>query len=911
MPSRRIVPSCIPRSNLSRWLRRLLPIAGGICLLAEAIGQPIRPTPPIVNPPIGGGGGGGGGGIINPPIFPGLPGTSAPEPTIAVARGALIGQTLTAAIGFPPEAGTNVAATYRWSITGGRLLTDARERTVEFVADRAGVVFLSATVGANGTAYTPSAQVTVFGSDSAGALTVPATVPAGAATFTASVPPARNADRTFRWVVSGDAAIAAGQGTANVTLRPGTPGTKVVTCNVTLQNLVTIPVRAYVVVSGTGPEVTVTVNGGSGGGTWRAGSRLEVFADPPGPGAVFEGWTGDIDVLDGGAAGLALPRTSLTVPSRPVTLTATYRAVESWTPVVVPATTGAAPAPGGAAGPVASLQYHVPEDARGIVFLLHDAGGSAADWFGRPEQLLFARELAGAGFGVAALDSANRTSGAWSTATTLAANADALAHAAALDRMVAEQRITADTPLFFVGAGAGGDAAARLAELLAGARPARPVRGAVLYLAAGSETLAATSRVPQLFALASNDETLGAAGQAAARENMRLLSGRGVPSAVVVQDASPLLPGRLRMLALSDEAFTAEDAAAVWMAVKETGALDANAYVKAIPTSTALAAALPAAYRSRARDIADQIAVAGAGRAFSAESNRRVITFLQARIAGGPGPNPGRVVNLSMRGEIAYLGDSFTLGFTLTGTARATVLLRAVGPGLARFGVRDASPAQRLELRRGATLVAANEAWSQAANAAQLTAAAAATGAFPLPAGSLDSALLVTLEAGAYVATVTGTNGTVGQVLAEVYDISRNATRLTNLAALARLDEAGELAAPGLAIAGNNPRTLLVRAVGPGLAAVGLPAASLLPDPRLAVTSGNQAIANNNNWAQAGTATLTAVTALAGAFPLREANDAALVTAFAPGSYSLQASAAPGAAAAGTGTVLVEVYEVP
>ncbi|MEY2881117.1 MAG: hypothetical protein RLZZ15_3497, partial [Verrucomicrobiota bacterium] len=54
-----------------------------------------------------------------------------------------------------------------------------------------------------------------------------------------------------------------------------------------------------------------------------------------------------------------------------------------------------------------------------------------------------------------------------------------------------------------------------------------------------------------------------------------------------------------------------------------------------------------------------------------------------------------------------------------------------------------------------------------------------------------------------------------------------------------------------------------------------------------------------------------------GAFPLRNANpDAALVTALAPGSYSLQAGAAPvGPNVAtppnSTGTVLVEVYVVP
>jgi len=368
------------------------------------------------------------------------------------------------------------------------------------------------------------------------------------------------------------------------------------------------------------------------------------------------------------------------------------------------------------------------------------------------------------------------------------------------------------------------------------------------------------------------------------------------------------------MLGLGDPTFTAADAEAIWEAVKQSGALDANHYVRAVPVAATLAAALPETQRARVGDILDQLTVAAAGRAFSADSNRRVINFLQARTAGATPAAPGRVVNLSTRAQIAYLGDTYSLGFTLTGNQRATLLIRGIGPGLLRFGLRDAIPAQRLEVRRGATLVAANDSWGQADNAAQLTAAAATVGAFPLQAGSLDSALLVTLDPGNYLATISGLNGTVGDVLGEIYDVSRNGTRLTNISVLANVSSAGGVVIPGLAIAGTNPRTLLVRAVGPSLAGLGLPAASLLPDPRLTVFNGNQPIANNNNWAQAGAATLNAVTPLTGAFPLADASDAALVSALAPGSYTLQAGAAPAAGtttATGTGIVLVEVYEVP
>ena len=155
-------------------------------------------------------------------------------------------------------------------------------------------------------------------------------------------------------------------------------------------------------------------------------------------------------------------------------------------------------------------------------------------------------------------------------------------------------------------------------------------------------------------------------------------------------------------------------------------------------------------------------------------------------------------------------------------------------------------------------------------------------------------------------------------MLAEVYDVSRNATRLTNLSTLSRINADGDLLIPGIVIAGNNPRSLVIRAVSQGLQSFGFGSADVLGDPRLVVYNGQNVVTNNNNWAQAGTTTLTAAFPAVGAFPLRSANDAALIDAFAPGGYTFQAGPTPVGGGGGgnnnasqTGTVLVEVYEVP
>lgn len=911
-----------------------------LLVTATAFSQVVRPIDPGITLPINpGGGGGGGGGItlpINPigpvnpinPINPINPGGNVPStgPRIVTDAGMLAGKSTQASIVLPvsttaASGSTATTTTYQWTISGGRITSNPTLQTVSFTADNAGTIALNAVITINGASQSTSAEVTVLSPVLAGAITAPATARANANPLAATVPAAQNADRTFRWSLAGTgAAIASGQGTNSITLRPGAAGLLEVMCDVTLQRLATVTLRSFVVVTGEGANSTLTINSGTGGGTYSAGSRVDIFADPPAAGQVFDRWVGDVAILGNAALAASLPHAVITVPATPATLTATYKSVPEWTPIVVNNFNPIAQtSPTGT-----TFSYHIPSSAVGVVFLLHETGGTASGWFTRPEHLSLARDLVAAGFGVAALNSVNRVTSAWSTQATLATNPDATTLAAARERFVRDGLIAATTPLFLIGTGAAGDAAAQYAQQLASSTPARPVKGVVLYCATGGPSLAMTSRVPQLFALATHDEMLGATGNADARENAQLLTGRGIATGVVNNTTSPIPAGRLRMLGFGSSSFTSSDAQAIWNALKTAGILDSNNYPKSLPTFDAVRAALPAAYQSRAADVLSQLAVAFAGQEFYSDANARVINFLTARLNDAPSPAPGRLVNLSTRTRIAYLGDTFTLGFTLTGNQRATLLIRGVGPALARFGLREAVPALRLEVNRGATLVAANEGWDRTGNPAEIVTASTAAGAFPLARGDLDTAVLLTLDPGAYTATIKSINGAVGDALAEIYDISRNGTRLTNLSALAKIGADGEVLIPGVIVAGNNPRTVVVRAIGPGLADLGLSSDTLLSDPGLTVLNGaGQMLASNNNWSQSGTgtdpATLNSVFSAVGAFPLRATNgDAALVSALAPGSYTLQAIATPflslpgGAfSPASTGRVLIEVYEVP
>jgi hypothetical protein len=97
------------------------------------------------------------------------------------------------------------------------------------------------------------------------------------------------------------------------------------------------------------------------------------------------------------------------------------------------------------------------------------------------------------------------------------------------------------------------------------------------------------------------------------------------------------------------------------------------------------------------------------------------------------------------------------------------VLIRASGPALAALGLAGTLADPKLDLFAGSVVIASNSGW---AGNPQVASASAASGAFawtdPM---SADSAILVTLEPGAYTAEVSGLSGGSGVALVEIYDL--------------------------------------------------------------------------------------------------------------------------------------------
>lgn len=259
-----------------------------------------------------------------------------------------------------------------------------------------------------------------------------------------------------------------------------------------------------------------------------------------------------------------------------------------------------------------------------------------------------------------------------------------------------------------------------------------------------------------------------------------------------------------------------------------------------------------------------------------------------------PSPGPtSRIANLSVR-TVAKAGQTIIVGLAATDGA-SDVLVRAVGPGLAPFGVGGAMADPQLELFRGSTLLLANNDWPAA-----LAPVFAEAGAFGLAPGSRDAALRQRLE-GASSIHVRGAGP--GVVLFEAYDLGQAGTaRLVNVSARNHVGTGDDILVAGFTVAGTGTKRLLIRAVGPGLGGFGV--TGTLPDPVLELFAGANRIAENDNWSSDLAAEFTRV----GAFALTPGSrDAALVVELPPGSYTAQVRGA----GATTGEALVEIYELP
>ena len=123
-----------------------------------------------------------------------------------------------------------------------------------------------------------------------------------------------------------------------------------------------------------------------------------------------------------------------------------------------------------------------------------------------------------------------------------------------------------------------------------------------------------------------------------------------------------------------------------------------------------------------------------------------------------------KLVNMSARGSVGTGDNALISGFIVGDVASATVVVRALGPSLASFGVSGVLSDPTLTIYdSNGTVIASNDNWQDNVNAIDIQRNGLA------PPNALESALVLHLPAGAYTAIVRGADDATGVGLAEVF----------------------------------------------------------------------------------------------------------------------------------------------
>ena len=260
-------------------------------------------------------------------------------------------------------------------------------------------------------------------------------------------------------------------------------------------------------------------------------------------------------------------------------------------------------------------------------------------------------------------------------------------------------------------------------------------------------------------------------------------------------------------------------------------------------------------------------------------------------------PIAGRLANIATRAHV--IGDERVLigGFIARGGTTKRVMLRAIGPSLARSDISGVLADPVLELfDSSGTSVATNDDWQENANQQEIV----DTGIAPsLPNESTILMQLPSSHSGtAYTVVLRGAAGGAGVGLVEIYDLDpADDSRLANISSRGFVQTGEGVMIGGLIIGGLEPQRTIVRALGPSLAFE-----DRLADPLLELYDGNgELLASNNDWRSGGEAEISATT-----IPPSHDREAAIVRTLAPAPYTAVVRGVNGT----NGVALVEAYRL-
>jgi hypothetical protein len=226
--------------------------------------------------------------------------------------------------------------------------------------------------------------------------------------------------------------------------------------------------------------------------------------------------------------------------------------------------------------------------------------------------------------------------------------------------------------------------------------------------------------------------------------------------------------------------------------------------------------------------------------------------------------------------------------FIISGTQPKRVILRAIGPSLP-VSDKLADPVMELHSSDG-SLIDSNDNWNQHRGDVLATSVP--------PDDERESAIVTTLLPGSYTAIVSGVSNTTGVALVALYDLDPSSgSRIANISTRGRVETDDNVVIGSFIIGGDQPTTVIVRAIGPSLGI-----SDSLNDTTLELHDGNgTVIAYNDDWQSDQPQEIINST-----IPPNDPRESAVVQTLAPGNYTAIVRGKNNTA----GVALVEVYNL-
>ena len=249
------------------------------------------------------------------------------------------------------------------------------------------------------------------------------------------------------------------------------------------------------------------------------------------------------------------------------------------------------------------------------------------------------------------------------------------------------------------------------------------------------------------------------------------------------------------------------------------------------------------------------------------------------------------LANISTRASV-QTGDNVAIGgFIIDGIIPKKVAVRAIGPSMQSAGIDGVLKDPYLQLvDSSGAVIASNDSWNVPGEEVEAYGLA--------PKNAKEAALVTTLSPGNYSAIVSSADASSGIGLFELYDLTPDAGRVANISTRGRVATGDEVMIGGFILSSQIPNKVIIRAIGPSLASLGVK--GVLADPTLELyDSYGTLLDSNDNWRSTQELEIQESNV-----PPTDNREAALVITLAPGAYSTIVRGAN----SGTGVSLVEVY---